>query len=329
MAAAVAAYASTVGSSGELLSRMRDNAASLHQPPSPSSTPSSSQSWLMWKYLENKYKYSQAFGGRTGRIDGGGKCGEDVQQHYQQQAEQHQQQQHQLLQQLQEAVAAGVVVGAEARNMVYKCRQCGKLYRTKYTWKRHERKECGVKPQFHCGHCDFATKYKHNLKTHNRIKHGEEEPFGGNAIGEFSHGVSYPPAETTSVATSSSLSVLADVAATVCTDTKEPVVSGNNIATMLRIAPTNIVEFDVNDNVPAGNDSPNDSVHPKTVGDNTVATVTSNADSNVVAVCSTNDPGRDTTGSRLQPTENTSALAAGSSNSSSRSTSTSNTPVPS
>lgn len=56
-------------------------------------------------------------------------------------------------------------------SMAYRCRKCGRGYRTKYTCNRHERTECGIPAKFSCSACGFRAKHKHNLKQHYESVH--------------------------------------------------------------------------------------------------------------------------------------------------------------
>jgi uncharacterized C2H2 Zn-finger protein len=55
---------------------------------------------------------------------------------------------------------------------VFRCIQCGKVYKSKGNLTRHLKFECGKEPQFQCPHCPIRTKHKSSLLTHIYCKHG-------------------------------------------------------------------------------------------------------------------------------------------------------------
>ena len=54
------------------------------------------------------------------------------------------------------------------------CPQCGRVYKSKYTLKRHLQYECGKEPQFTCQICRAKFKQKHHLKNHMATIHHQQ-----------------------------------------------------------------------------------------------------------------------------------------------------------
>ncbi|KAF7284981.1 hypothetical protein GWI33_012762 [Rhynchophorus ferrugineus] len=54
----------------------------------------------------------------------------------------------------------------------YKCKRCGKVYDKKVSFTCHLSYDCGIK-KFSCAidSCNFASKRKHDLKRHLKVKH--------------------------------------------------------------------------------------------------------------------------------------------------------------
>lgn len=53
----------------------------------------------------------------------------------------------------------------------YVCLTCSRKYKHKQNLVQHQRRECGVEPQFACPHCPYRAKQKSTLKTHIALKH--------------------------------------------------------------------------------------------------------------------------------------------------------------
>lgn len=54
---------------------------------------------------------------------------------------------------------------------VHRCDGCPRSYRWVKSLIRHQRLECGKKPQFHCTFCEYQAKHKSSLVKHVALKH--------------------------------------------------------------------------------------------------------------------------------------------------------------
>lgn len=54
---------------------------------------------------------------------------------------------------------------------VHRCDGCPRSYRWVKSLIRHQRLECGKKPQFHCSFCEYQAKHKSSLVKHVALKH--------------------------------------------------------------------------------------------------------------------------------------------------------------
>lgn len=62
-------------------------------------------------------------------------------------------------------------VEAQTTPSVFNCAKCGRVYKTKYTLRRHERLECGLPAKYKCRACNYLSKHKHSIKQHYETVH--------------------------------------------------------------------------------------------------------------------------------------------------------------
>lgn len=57
--------------------------------------------------------------------------------------------------------------------MLYTCGECGRVYNSKYSLKRHKRFECGKEPSYQCNVCKRKFHQKSSLNRHLKFLHTE------------------------------------------------------------------------------------------------------------------------------------------------------------